>query len=126
METDLLEVQELGNRLLIMEISVVQRDDSIDHRILEISQIEFYDLIDEDIGIGEIREIVFPKRCFLGPISERKVEFLDGFLIRGERILLFQFFHQWVNLLRISKISEESYLADQRIFEAVIQQIGRE
>jgi len=112
MEADLLEIQEFGNRLLIMEISVVQRDDGIDHRILEIPQIEFYDRIDEDVGIRKTCEIVFPKRCFFDPIRERKMEFLDGFLIRSERISLFQGFHQFLGHLRIGEISEEPYLPD--------------
>jgi len=71
-----------------MEISVIQRDDGVGHRILEISQIEFYDFIDEDIGIRKIDEIILPKRCFFDPINKGRMKFFDGFLISAERILL--------------------------------------
>ena len=89
MESYLLEVQEFCYRALIVEISVIERDAGISHRILEISQIEFYDPIDEDVGIGETGEIILPKRSLFGPIGEREMESLDGLLIGTEYILLF-------------------------------------
>ena len=108
MESYFLEVQKFGYRALIVEISVIQRDDGIGHRILEISQIEFYDFIDENIGIGETRKIILPKRCFLDPIDERNMEFLDGLLISTQCICFFQFFHQNLGFFHISEISEET------------------
>lgn len=108
MESDLLEIKEFSDRILIMEISVVERDDRIRHRILEVSQIEFYEFVDEDVGVRETVEIILPERSLLDSIDERKMEFLYGLLIGGKRISLFQLFHQFLSNLHISEISEES------------------
>jgi len=123
METYLFEIQEFGYRALIVEISVIERNDGVCHRILEISQIKFDDSIDENIGIGKIREIVLPEWRFLDPICEREMEFFDAFLISGKRIFLFEFLHQRLNFFHISEISEETKLSDKRIFEAIFKHI---
>gem|GEM_PF-4132718 len=108
MKTYFFEIQKFGNSVLIVEISVVQRNHGIGHCILEISQIEFYDFIDENVGIGETCKIILPKRSFLGSIVEREMKFFDGLLICSKRILFFQLFYQSLSYFYISEISEET------------------
>lgn len=123
MEPDLPGIEEFCYRILVMEIAVVERDERIHHCILEISQIEFYDPVDEDIGIRQCGEIIFPQRRLFCPIAEREMEFPDGFLIRSRRISFLELLEQCLRLLHISEISEQSYLTDQRICEALLHHI---
>lgn len=52
MKSDFFEIQKFTDGILIVEIAIIQRNKSIYHSVLEISEIKFYDLIDENIGIG--------------------------------------------------------------------------
>ena len=105
MESDFLEIEEFSDRRLIMEISVIERDDRIRHRIFEISQIEFDYFIHQDMGIRESCEIIFSQWDFLDPITKRKMEFFDRFLVSGERISLLEFLKERLSLFCISEIT---------------------
>jgi hypothetical protein len=94
METDFFEIQEFSDCSLIVEISVIERQYSVCHRILEISQIKFYDPVDEDMGIRESSKIIFPKRSLLSPIVEGEMKFLDRLLMSSKHILFFEFLDQ--------------------------------